>query len=41
MKSKRETWPRLSVVVSPLWIIDPLENLIKAMDFLPRNVLIR
>ena len=40
MRSKRDTLPKVSCVVSPVWIIDPLEILIKAMDFLPRNVLI-
>lgn len=40
MKSKRESLPKVSCVVSPVWIMDPFENLIKAVDSLPRNVLI-
>lgn len=40
MRRERETLPKVSCVVSPVWIIDPLENLIKALDTLPRSVLI-
>lgn len=40
MRSKGETLPKVSCVGSPIWIIDPLENLIKDMDSFPRNVLI-